>query len=91
MKKSKIAINKLLILYILECANTKVSDLRLIQLCNELSLMGYFDLNSALHDLVENHLIEQRNSVNGTFYEISDVGQTTLEFFHKEILYSKRT
>lgn len=90
-EKNKIAVNKLLILHILECARGKVSDLRLIQVCNELSLMDYFDLNTALHDLTENHLAEQSNSVNGTFYTISDVGETTLEFFRKEMLYSSRT
>ncbi len=90
-QKNKIAVHKLLILYILECAKSKVSDLRLIEICNQLSLMDYFDLNSALHDLVQNHLAQQSNSVNGTFYTISDVGETTLEFFRKEMLYSSRT
>lgn len=90
-QKSKIAVNKLLILYILECAEYRVSDMRLILACGELALMDYFDLNSALHDLVENHLAEQSDSVNGTFYTISDIGKTTLDFFRKELLYSLRT
>lgn len=90
-KQSAIAKNKIIILYILKQAEIKLSDTRLLDIANTLNLMDYFDMNSALHDMVENHLLDQSQSLNGTFYQISDVGESTLEFFEKELLASARS
>ena len=83
--KNAIAKNKLAILYILNKMDIRLSDTRLIEAADTLGLMDYFDLNSALHDLTENQLADMSTSINGTFYQITEMGKNTLEFFEKEI------
>ncbi len=88
--KNAIAKNKLAILYILNKMDIRLSDTRLIEAADTLGLMDYFDLNSALHDLTENQLADMSTSINGTFYQITEMGKNTLEFFEKELLMSVR-
>ncbi len=90
VSKTAIAKNKLYILYILDKIEIKLSDTRLIQIANELGLMDYFDLNTALSELADNYLLSRTNSINGTFYQITELGKSTLEFFEKELLKSIR-
>ncbi|MBQ9942163.1 MAG: DUF4364 family protein [Christensenellaceae bacterium] len=88
--QNAIAKNKLLLLYIMQKAAIKISDNRLISICNDLSLMDYFDLSTSLSELEENGLIQRTQSINGTFYQIGEMGISTLEFFEKELRMSQR-
>lgn len=90
IKQQKIAGQKLAILYFLHKASVRVSEQRLTEANAELALMDYFNLQTNLHDMLENHLILRQEAVNGRFFRITDVGETTLEFFIKDLLQSIR-
>ncbi|MGI6665608.1 MAG: DUF4364 family protein [Christensenellaceae bacterium] len=89
--QGKIAVQKITILYFLQKAQMRILEKRLIEATAELELMDYFDLQTNLHDMLENHLVLQQEAVNGKFFSITEVGETTLAFFEKEMLYSVRT
>lgn len=90
VNKKAIAKNKLLLLYLLDKMGMRLSEAQLMEITNQEELMDYFDLHAGLAELTSNHLLEQSKAVNGTFYEITDIGRSTLEFFQKEVPYSKR-
>lgn len=89
-KQEKIAIQKLAILYFLQQAAVRVAEQRLTEANAALALMDYFNLQTNLHEMLENHLLLRQEAVNGRFYQITDVGETTLAFFEKDLLQSVR-
>ena len=91
INKKAIAKNKLALLFILEHAGTRLLEDQLIHICNEFSLMDYFDFSNSMAELVNNSLLDREESINGVFYKISDVGSSTLAFFQKELSYTLRT
>ena len=90
VKQSAIARNKLILLYILKSAGIQLSDSRMIHICQQFSLMDYFDFSSSIADLTENDLCVSFQAINGTFYSISETGISTLEYFEKELPHSIR-
>ena len=88
--QSKIAVQKLAILYFLHKAGRGVNERRLADACSTLALMDYFSLKVNLHDICENHLAEREDAIHGRFYTLTYVGSTTLGFFIKELLHSTR-
>ena len=82
--------NKIVLLYLLETAGFRLMDEQLIVAADDNGLMAYLDLQVALADLVENSLVEKSVSINGTFYAITELGKSMLEFFASDIPYSVR-
>ena len=88
--RDAIAKNKLKLLYLLNSAEIRLLETQLIRIVDELDMMDYFDLQTNLHELVEGELLARRDAVNGTFYAITEMGKSTLEYFRKEISYALR-
>jgi hypothetical protein len=90
MQKNTIAQNKLLILYLLKTINIQLSEIQILRIVTDNGWLNYFDLKESLFELVESNLVQQRETPNGTFFSISQLGCDTLYFFEKELLISQR-
>ncbi len=88
--QEKIAVYKLVILYILQQTDMPLSENRLSEMSASLNLMEYFQLKTSLYDLLKNHLIAETEQINGKFFHITDSGRTTLSFFETDLLFSLR-
>jgi predicted transcriptional regulator len=85
-----IAQNKLLILYLLKTINIQLSELQILRIVTDSGWLNYFDLKECMFELIEGRLVEQRETPNGTFYAITELGQTTVFYLEKELLESQR-
>lgn len=90
MQIETIAQNKLLILYLLKTINIRLSELQILRIVTDNNWLNYFDLKECMFELIESALVEQRETPNGTFYAITELGQTTLFYLEKELLNSQR-
>lgn len=90
MNIEAIAQNKLLILYLLKTINIQLSELQILRTVTENNWLNYFDLKECMFELMESNLVEQRETPNGTFYTITELGRTTLYYLEKELLNSQR-
>ena len=88
--KKRIAQNKLIILYLLNAIEIRLSQLQILKIVTEKGWINYFDLKECLFELSEGGMIESHETQNGKFYSISELGKTTLYFFKKELLSSLR-
>ncbi len=85
-----IAQNKLLILYLLKTINIQLSELQILRIVTDNGWLNYFDLKECMFELIEGRLVEQRETPNGMFYAITELGQTTVFYLEKELLESQR-
>lgn len=85
-----IAQNKLLILYMLKKINIQLSELQILRIVTDNGWLNYFDLKECMFELIEGGLVEQRETPNGTFFAITELGQTTVFYLEKELLESQR-
>ena len=85
-----IAINKLSILYMLRCAAIELRENQLIRLVADHEVMEYFELMRTLAELEEDKFIDITPSIGGNLIAINELGQTTLDFFKKELSYTWR-
>jgi predicted transcriptional regulator len=90
MNIEAIAQNKLLVLYLLKTINIQLSELQILRTVTENNWLNYFDLKECMFELMESNLVEQRETPNGTFYTITDLGRNTLYYLEKELLNSQR-
>lgn len=90
MRIEAIAQNKLLILYLLNSINIQLSELQILRIVSEKGWLNYFDMKESLFELGESNLIEQRETPNGTFYVISQLGKNTLSYLKKDLRNSWR-
>jgi hypothetical protein len=90
MRIEAIAQNKLLILYLLNSINLQLSELQILRIVTENGWLNYFDMKESLFELTESNLIEQRETPNGTFFVISQLGQNTLSYLKKDLRNSWR-
>lgn len=85
-----IAQNKLLILYLLKSINIQLSELQILRIVSENSWLNYFDLKECMFELMESRLVDQRDTPNGLFYSITDLGSETVFYLEKELPASVR-
>jgi len=90
MQIEAIAQNKLLILYLLRSINISLSELQILRIVTENGWINYFDMKECMFELIENKLVEERETPTGTFFTISEIGRNTLFYFEKELLGSLR-
>jgi len=90
MRIEAIAQNKLLILYLLKSINIQLSELQILRIVSENEWLNYFDLKECLFELIEGRLVEQRETPNGTFYSITELGESTVFYLEKELPESQR-
>ena len=80
--QSKIAVQKLAILYFLEKAGRGVNERRLADACSNLALMDYFSLKVNLHDICENHLAEREDAITRPLLHTHRCGPYDAGFFY---------
>lgn len=90
MQIEAIAQNKLLILYLLRSINMPLSEMQILRIVTENGWISYFDMKECMFELIENKLLDQRETPSGDFYAISELGRNTLFYFEKELLASLR-
>lgn len=74
-----LAENKALILYILEKIGSPISNNYLFELVISIENMNYFYFQQFLLDLIDNKYILSFDKDNQTYYELTELGQETLE------------
>ncbi|MEZ4357958.1 MAG: DUF4364 family protein [Eubacteriales bacterium] len=84
-------VEKLIILYLLDKLNFGISDQQLIEIVIRQNLMSYFDLTTSIADLIQGGMVKCNEATMRKLYLITEKGKTTLKFFEKELLLSKRT
>lgn len=82
--------NKLKILYLLSKLDMKLGEDQLLRINADFDMMSYMDLKLNIGELVEMEMIDMHHAINGIFYQINQVGSTTLECFYKEISFTLR-
>ncbi len=85
-----IAQNKLLVLYLMKTINIQLSELQILRIVTDNGWLNYFDLKECMFELIEGRLMEQRETPNGTFYAVTELGETTVYYLEKELLESQR-
>lgn len=85
-----IARNKIWIIYILNVLNFRLKEDQLAQICDRFSLMGCFDFSLAINELQKTDLVKCEDSPLGRLYSMSALGESTLEYFVRELSYTKR-
>lgn len=82
---------KLIVLYILEHAKSPLSNSQISDLILEKEYTNYFQLQETFSDLISSNLITASTIRNSTYYEITEQGSQTLNYFFQEIPSSIRS
>lgn len=90
MQIEAIAQNKLLVLYLLKTINIQLSELQILRIVTDNGWLSYFDLKECMFELIENQLVDERDTPSGTFYSITEHGCTTVFYLEKELPASLR-
>ncbi len=85
-----IAKNKIWIIFILNVLKFRLKEDQLAEICDRFSLMGCFDFSMAINELKNTDLVKCEETPLGNMYSMSMLGESTLEFFVKELSYTKR-
>lgn len=90
MQIEPIAQNKLLVLYLLKSIDIQLSELQILRIVTDNGWLNYFDFKECMFELMESNLVSQKETSNGSFYEITELGSTTLFQLEKELFNSQR-
>lgn len=82
---------KLILLYLLEKLNIELSNLQIIKIALENSLMNYFFLQHYIDELVSMGMINIKIIENKKLYSITTKGKQSLSFFNNKIPISTRS
>jgi hypothetical protein len=74
----------------LKSINIQLSELQILRIVSENNWLNYFDLKDCMFELMENRLVDQRDTPNGLFYSITDLGGETVFYLEKELPSSVR-
>ncbi|MDO4490494.1 MAG: DUF4364 family protein [Lachnospiraceae bacterium] len=85
MIESSYALYKLVILYMLEKVNFPLSNAQISEFFLEQEYTSYFHLQEVLNEMKESNLISAENTMNTTYYKMTENGAQTLHFFRKDI------
>lgn len=86
---AKLPLEKLKLLYLMQKANTAVTDEELLSECD--SWLPYFELQTTLHALLSQHMITLHPSLyENKRYALAPFGADTLSHFAREIPLSQR-
>jgi len=89
-QNAKIPTSKLIILYLLNSLDFKLSELQIVKCITENDWANYFDIKEHLFELSEKDMLKKRETPNGVFYTITDIGKSSIDMFYKDILHSVR-
>lgn len=76
---------KLMLLYILNKVDFEMTNTQLTEFILERQYTSYFQIQTALSELVEEDLCRNKKIRNSTYYKITDMGRKTLHFFKNDI------
>ena len=85
MNHEDFTINKLIVLYLLSRAKMPLSLSQMTQVILEKGYTDYFSLQQYLTELETSKFISISRQNNSSYYEISDKGEQTLDFFVSRI------
>ena len=85
MIESSYALYKLVVLYMLDRVNFPLSNAQISEFFLEQEYTSYFHLQQVLNEMLESNLISSENTMNTTYYKMTESGAQTLHFFRKEI------
>ncbi|MDL2237990.1 DUF4364 family protein [Christensenellaceae bacterium OttesenSCG-928-K19] len=82
--------NKLWVLYLLKQSEMELSELQIMRICDELDVIGYFDLVECLFELTQNGHIYQKNLPQGVAYGITEKGAEIINVMRNDLRLSLR-
>lgn len=77
--------NKLIVLYLLSRIKMPLSLSQITQIVLERGYTDYFSMQQYLNELLESHLVVKTKDNNVSYFDISEKGSQTLEFFSSRI------
>jgi len=81
----ELSLNKLIILYMLNKCNERLSNTQISDFVLNSGYTNYFSLQEYLNQLTDTYLIRNERLGNNSFYHITPEGVTTLSFFTNRI------
>ena len=89
--KSKSAINKLIVLYILDKIEISISNAQITNIILENNIINYFSLQESIAELEKSDLIKLEDNQGKLAYQISEAGQRAVSMFVGRIPKSNKT
>lgn len=89
--KSKSAINKLIVLYILDKIEIPLTNTQLTNIVLENNIINYFSLQECLSEMETSDLVRLEESQDKITYQLTESGLRTVTMFQDKILKSVRT
>lgn len=85
MKQDPLTLYKLIVLYMLDRVNFKLSYSQISSFLLEKEYTNFMTLQEVISDLQEAELVRAHASMNRTFFSITDEGRNTLSYFENRI------
>ena len=85
MANTAMTLYKLMILYMLNLAEYPLSNARISEFMLQKGYATYFNLQTALSELMETGFIQSENTVNSSFFKATKEGKHTLNLLSNEI------
>lgn len=89
--KSKSALNKLIVLYILDKIEISISNAQITNIILENNIINYFSLQECIAELEKSDLLKLEENQEKLTYQISDAGQRAISMFADRIPKSCKT
>lgn len=89
--KSKSAVNKLIILYILDEIDIPLTNTQITNIVLENSIINYFALQEALAEMEQSDLVKLEETEQKITFQPTEIGLKTLNIFQSKISKSVRT
>lgn len=83
--ESTFTLYKLIILYMLQKVNFPLTNAQISDYILDRGYTNYFHLQQAISEMLDTHLVEVETIRNTSYYQMTEEGRHTLEFFVKEI------
>ncbi|HOV27155.1 MAG TPA: DUF4364 family protein [Pseudobacteroides sp.] len=80
-ENQELAEKKLILLYVIDKINIPVSNTQITKIILENRFMNYFYFQQFLLDLCKQKLLQSKNTDGKVYYEITDKGRETLNYF----------
>ena len=89
--KSKSALNKLIVLYILDKIEIPLTNTQITNIILENNIINYFSLQECVAELEKSDLVKLEESQGKLTYQISEAGQRAVSMFQNKISKSNKT
>lgn len=81
----ELSLNKLIILYMLHTVQVPLTNTKISEFIINHGYTNYFSLQEYLNQMVDTKLLTATSRSHNTLYTITEMGETTLEFFQNRI------